>query len=324
MPESPLWVYQFSACIEKYCMHHPTVISIIPVCSGAGVKLARFERDSEIDYGFIVGGMIVPHGAVGIELPQTLDELAKSGNLVNQTFLSRIQRALAVAKDKLLLKEVRLLHPVERPGKIICLGRNYLEHALEGGNKPPKGLMIFLKPSTALTGPYDPIIYPSITRELDYEGELAVLIGKTVKSISREEAYSAIAGFMIMNDVSARDIQLGDKQWTRGKGCDTFAPIGPWITTKDEVPWPPKLYIKTWVNEELRQDDNTSNMLRKVDEVIAHLSEGMTLEAGDIISTGTPQGVGYYMKPYPRLLNPGDRVRVEIERLGYIENTVRA
>jgi len=288
------------------------------------MKIARFEHESKTDYGFVVGGMVVPHSKIGVELPETLDELLMSGNLVNQTFLSRLERAAAAAKDRLLLKKVRLLHPVERPGKIICLGRNYLEHVIEGGNKPPKGLMIFLKPSTALTGPYDPIIYPSITRELDYEGELGVVIGKSVKGISREEAYSAIAGYLIMNDVSARDVQLTDKQWTRGKGCDTFAPMGPWITTKDEVPWPLSLYIKTWVNEELRQDDNTSNMLRKVDEIIAHLSEGMTLEAGDIISTGTPQGVGYYMKPYPRLLTPGSKVRVEIERLGYIENVVNA
>lgn len=287
------------------------------------MKLARFKMNSEIDYGFISGGMIIPRKSLSIDIPDTLDMLMKNELLNDKETVEMIQHAVNNAKQRIPIKKVRLLHPLDKPGKIICIGKNYAEHAEESGEKPAKGLMIFLKPSTALTGPFDPIIYPSITKQLDYEGELAVVIGKKVKDIDREEAYSAIAGYTIMNDVTARDLQITDQQWTRSKGLDTFAPMGPWITTKEEIPWPLNLYIKTWVNEELRQDGNTSKMIRKVDQLISHLSQGMTLEAGDIISTGTPAGVGYFMKP-PSLLNPGDKVRIEIERLGYIENTVRA
>jgi 2-keto-4-pentenoate hydratase/2-oxohepta-3-ene-1,7-dioic acid hydratase in catechol pathway len=288
------------------------------------LKLARFVQEESEDWGFVVGGSILPHSSIKFELPDTLDELVASGSLTNPEFVQGLLSKLSQAKEKIQLKKVRLLHPVKRPGKIICLGRNYVEHAIESGNKPPKGVVIFLKPSTSLTGPYDPIIYPPGVKQLDYEGELAVIIGKTVKGISRGDAFSCVAGYTIMNDVSARDIQILDRQWTRGKGYDTFAPIGPWITTREEIPAPLSLYIRTWVNDELRQDNNTSAMMRKVDEVISALNEGMTLEAGDILSTGTPEGVGFYIKPEPRLLSPGDKVRVEIERLGYIENTVRA
>jgi 2-keto-4-pentenoate hydratase/2-oxohepta-3-ene-1,7-dioic acid hydratase in catechol pathway len=287
------------------------------------LKLVRFMHEEQVDYGFVVGGSTAPHSEVDAGLPSTLDELVKSGMLNSPEKLTELHPKVKASQANLLIKKVKLLHPLEKQGKIICLGSNYPEPGIEDGYRPPQGIPFILKPQTSLAGPYEPILMPNFVRKLDYEGELAVVVGRRAKWITPQEVPNVLLGYMIANDVSARDVQIDDRQWTRGKGFDTFAPMGPWITTKEEVPLPLSLYIKTWVNEELRQDGNTSFMMRKTEELFSELSRGMTLEAGDVVLTGTPSGVGFYTRPEPKMLSPGDKVRVEIERLGYIENMVR-
>jgi 2-keto-4-pentenoate hydratase/2-oxohepta-3-ene-1,7-dioic acid hydratase in catechol pathway len=182
--------------------------------------------------------------------------------------------------------------------------------------------VIFIKPHTTIIGPNEKIIKPSFVKELDYEGELAIIIGKKAKDITISQAESCIFGYTIFNDVSARDFQYKDGQWTRGKSFDTFAPIGPSITTKAQLPNTSNLSLKTWINDELRQNATTRNMMYDTSEIVHYLSRFMTLEPCDIIATGTPAGVGHAMKP-PRYLKNGDVVRIEIEGIGVLENSVK-
>ncbi len=186
----------------------------------------------------------------------------------------------------------------------------------------PEDLIIFMKPRTAVIGPNESIIYPSIVKELDYEAELAVIVGQRGKNIPIPEVENYIFGYMAFNDVSARDIQFRDKQWTRGKSFDTFAPMGPCITLANQISNPNNLRIRTRVNRELRQNSSTRNMVFSVYEVIHRLSRVMTLEPGDVIATGTPAGVAAFMKPQPKYLEPGDTVEVEIEQIGTLRNVV--
>jgi 2-keto-4-pentenoate hydratase/2-oxohepta-3-ene-1,7-dioic acid hydratase in catechol pathway len=179
-----------------------------------------------------------------------------------------------------------------------------------------------MKPHTAIIGPNDKIVKPSFVKQLDYEAELAIVMGKKAKNIQASQAKSYIFGYTILNDVSARDIQFKDKQWTRGKSFDTFAPTGPCITTINELEDTSNLAIKTWVNRKLRQNSTTKNMVFNVYEIIHHLSRIMTLEPCDIIATGTPAGVAFAMKPQPKFLQPDDVVAIEIEKIGKLENTV--
>jgi 2-keto-4-pentenoate hydratase/2-oxohepta-3-ene-1,7-dioic acid hydratase in catechol pathway len=288
------------------------------------MKIARFEHKGRQDYGFVLGESLVPASSVVGDLPQDAFELVSSEVLMEGSFLRSLSDLVSSTAARIPIGLARLLAPIPRPGKIICLGRNYMEHAAEADTKPPKDLMIFLKPATAVAGPFDDIVYPALTRQLDYEGELGVVMGKRCKRVSPSEAMGFVLGFLVFDDVSARDIQFGDGQWSRGKSCDTFAPIGPWITTEEEVGDSSSLSLKTWVNGDLRQNASTAGMTKKVPEIISTLSQGMTLEAGDIIATGTPAGVGIHWKPEPRLLKPGDVVKIEIEGLGCIENRVVA
>jgi len=220
------------------------------------------------------------------------------------------------------INNVKLLAPLANPPKIICLGLNYRDHAAEQNAQIPDEPVIFFKPRTAIIGPNENIIKPKFVKQLDYEAELAIVIGKKAKNVSVSEAENYIFGYTILNDVSARDIQFKDRQWTRGKSFDTFAPSGPCILTRKQMGDPSDLYIRTWVNGELRQNSTTKNMVFNVYEVIHHLSRVMTLEPCDIIATGTPAGVGFAMKPEPRFLKGGDTVRIEIERIGVLENRV--
>ena len=218
---------------------------------------------------------------------------------------------------------VRLRAPLPVPTKILCIGQNYRDHVLEQNVPMPEKPIIFAKFTTAVIGPGDDIIYPSTTRELDYEAELVVVIGKTGKHIARERAYDYVAGYMVGQDITARDLQRGDGQWVRGKTQDTFAPLGPYLVTRDEVPDPQALDIKLWVNGEVRQDSNTLNLIFDVPKLIAFISQGITLTPGDIIFTGTPPGVGAFRKP-PMFLQVGDEVTVEVEKLGRLTNRVAA
>jgi 2-keto-4-pentenoate hydratase/2-oxohepta-3-ene-1,7-dioic acid hydratase in catechol pathway len=219
------------------------------------------------------------------------------------------------------MDEVQLLTPIPDPSKIICLAFNYYDHARDAGLTPSDEPVIFIKPRTALNHPFHDIICPRFVNRLDYEAELAVIIGEDAKKIEPDKALDYVFGYMIMHDVSARDIQFKDKQFTRGKSIDTFAPCGPWITTKDEVKDPQNLRIQTRVNGELRQDSSTSKMVISIKNIISSLSKIMTLEAGDIISTGTPAGVAMSMKE-PKYLKDGDIVEISIENLGKIRNRI--
>lgn len=226
---------------------------------------------------------------------------------------------LTVLYDK---NNVKLKAPILNPRKIICLGLNYADHAKEAGLDPPKEPILFSKPPTAIIGPEEPIIYPKISNRIDYEVELAVIIGKKGKDIPIEETYSHIAGYTVFDDVSARDIQFQDGQWYRGKSFDTFAPIGPCLVLKEQIPDPHDLRLGLRVNGEIRQNSSTRHMIFKVPFIVSFVSEVMTLEPGDVIATGTPAGVGIYAKPEPKLLKPGDVVEAWIEKIGTLRNTI--
>lgn len=238
--------------------------------------------------------------------------------------LERAEKLVAGFTASFLLADVRLLPPVPRPGKIIAVGLNYRDHAMEAGAAAlPKSPILFAKFTTSLCGHGDAIVLPSMDANSDYEAELAVVIGKKGKRIAAENAYQHVAGYMPLNDVSARTWQFGDKQWVRGKSPDTFCPTGPWLTTRDEIGDPHALAICARLNGVTMQDSNTGRMIFRIPELIEFISASITLEPGDIIATGTPEGVGVFRKP-PVFLQPGDEVEIEIEKLGVLKNTVTA
>jgi 2-keto-4-pentenoate hydratase/2-oxohepta-3-ene-1,7-dioic acid hydratase in catechol pathway len=216
-----------------------------------------------------------------------------------------------------------LLNPFDRPGKIICVGLNYMDHCLETNTPPPERPLLFTKFSTSMNGPFDDIVWSTrLTREVDFEAELAVIIGKLGRQIKEIEALEFVAGYTASNDVSARDIQLGDGQWVRGKSLDTFCPLGPALVTADEIPDPQNLSIRSILNGETMQDSNTKLMIFSVAEVIVFCSQAFTLEPGDIILTGTPHGVGLGRNPKV-YMQDGDVIEVEIEGIGRIQNRCR-
>ena len=251
----------------------------------------------------------------GIPLPPTVKDFI---------FNDWTNEVMAYQKDleyDTSLDAVELLAPLPNPPTIICLAFNYYDHAKDAGLMPSDEPVIFIKPRTTLNSPYSDIICPPFVKRLDYEAEIAVVIGQRTKAVSEEEALDSVFGYMIMHDVSARDIQFKDKQFTRGKGIDTFAPCGPWITTKDEISDPQNLAIITRVNDEVRQNSSSLNMVIPIKRIISSLSSVMTIEAGDIISTGTPAGVAMSMAD-PKYLKDGDIVEIAIEKLGKIRNRV--
>jgi 2-keto-4-pentenoate hydratase/2-oxohepta-3-ene-1,7-dioic acid hydratase in catechol pathway len=218
---------------------------------------------------------------------------------------------------------VRLGPAVPTPRKVICIGLNYRDHAAESGSPVPERPVVFSKFPTAIVGPDDPVILPPTSEKVDYEAELAVVIGRRAKRVPRERAYEHVLGYANFNDVSARDFQFGDGQWQRGKSCDTFGPIGPWIVMRDRVADPHRLAIALRLNGATMQSSSTSNMIFGVPELVAFISETITLEPGDVIATGTPPGVGFARKP-PVFLKPGDVMEVEVEGLGVLRNPVAA
>jgi 2-keto-4-pentenoate hydratase/2-oxohepta-3-ene-1,7-dioic acid hydratase in catechol pathway len=213
--------------------------------------------------------------------------------------------------------------PIERPQKIICVGLNYRDHAEEQGVPLPEWPILFAKWPNTLIGPGDPIVMPGVTEQVDYEAELGVVMGMRVKDASPDNALEAVAGYLCLNDVSARDIQFGDKQWVRGKSPDTFCPVGPTLVPASDVPDPQALRIRAILNGEMMQDSNTSNMVFGVADIVSFISKLITLEPGDLIATGTPAGVGVFRDP-PIFLQPGDEITIEISGLGSLTNPVRA
>jgi len=266
--------------------------------------------------------------------PSTIIDFLKLGervrkyasNLVVFAHELRKKRSGETERQIVLLNvsEVRILTPVPLPPKIICLGLNYRDHAEEGHVPLPEEPILFSKPSTAIVGPDDCVVYPKISTQMDYEVELAVIIGKEGRNISEADASNHIGGYTVFNDISARDIQFKDKQWFRGKSFDTFAPTGPCLVLSDQITDPHRLKMKLRVNGEVRQSSTTANMIFKIPQIITFISRVMTLQPGDIIATGTPAGVGFYAKPEKKLLKPGDLVEAEVESIGVLRNRIVA
>jgi len=251
----------------------------------------------------------------GVPIPQTIKEFIVRG------WIDEVKKYLNDINFTNKINNTDLLAPIPDPSKIICLAFNYYDHARDAGLTPSNEPVIFIKPRTTLNHPFNDVVCPYFVERLDYEAELAVIIGKNTKDIEPENASDYIFGYTILHDVSARDIQFKDKQFTRGKSIDTFAPCGPWITTKDEINDPQNLQIVTKVNGEIRQNSSSSKMVISIEKIISSLSKVMTLEAGDIISTGTPAGVAMSMKE-PKYLKSGDVVEISIENLGTIRNRI--
>jgi 2-keto-4-pentenoate hydratase/2-oxohepta-3-ene-1,7-dioic acid hydratase in catechol pathway len=232
--------------------------------------------------------------------------------------------ALAAARDKGWLvpsRDAYWFAPVPRPGKIICIGLNYRDHAAESKMPIPEKPVVFSKFSTAVIAPGEPVVLPLTSQQVDYEAELAVVIGRRAKHVSADRAYDYVLGYTAFNDVTARDFQFADGQWQRGKSCDTFAPMGQTIVTTDEIGDPHKLSIRLVLNGQVMQDSNTDQLIFGVPRLIEFLSESITLEPGDVIATGTPPGVGFARHP-PVFLKPGDEMEVLIERMGGLGNPV--
>ena len=291
------------------------------------MKIVRYRYNDKECYGVLNQQTLLCLPALAErfkkELPPKLEDFVAQGDSALRTAEDLLNRAgdNDVKGISAPLNAISLLAPLALPPKIICLGLNYIDHAAESKATVPDEPIFFMKPHTTIIGPNQYIIKPSFVKRLDYEGELAIVIGKTAKNIPASEAKKYIFGYTIMNDVSAREIQFKDGQWTRGKSFDTFAPTGPCITTENQLKNTDNLAIRTWVNGELRQNSTTRNMAFNVSQIIHHLSRVMTLEPCDVIATGAPAGVGFAMKP-PQFLKNGDVVRIEIEGIGVLENAV--
>jgi 2-keto-4-pentenoate hydratase/2-oxohepta-3-ene-1,7-dioic acid hydratase in catechol pathway len=257
-------------------------------------------------------------------LPLTLQEALAADKDFSQ-IVSRLQAVIANPRVNQYVRpegEVKIARPFV-PGNVICVGLNYKDHAEESNIALPEQPVLFAKWTGAMIGPNDPIVLPLDTKEVDYEAELAVVIGRECSGVRSEDALDYVAGYTCLNDVSARDFQRGDGQWVRAKSQDTFGPFGPYLVTKDDVPDPQTLNITCSVNGRVLQNSNTSKMIFSVRDLIAFISRGVTLRPGDVISTGTPHGVGFAHKP-PVFLKAGDQVIVEIESIGQLSNPVKA
>jgi 2-keto-4-pentenoate hydratase/2-oxohepta-3-ene-1,7-dioic acid hydratase in catechol pathway len=258
---------------------------------------------------------VLPLGLTSTELLRCYD--------LNTDFTTPASEAVFSGDLPIVSKnDVKLEAPIPRPGKIICIGLNYRNHAIESGMEIPKSPIIFSKFVTSVTGPNEPIFIPTGSVQTDYEAELAVLIGRRAKDVFAADAMEHVFGYTNFNDVSARDFQFADGQWQRGKSCDTFAPFGEFIATKDEIPDPHNLRIQFRLNGKSMQDSTTAELIFRIPELIEFLSRSITLEPGDIIATGTPPGVGFARKP-PVFLQDGDVCEVEIDGLGVLSNPVK-
>jgi len=284
------------------------------------MKIARLLHGDKETYGFIKGDKVATKDEItyltGVPIPQNVKDFLFDG------WYDEIKNKINDLPYNEDISKFKLLAPIPNPNKIICLAFNYVDHAKEQGLQAPEDPALVIKPRTALNGTNSEIICPDFVTQLDYEVELAMIIGKNCKNVSVDDAQNMIFGYMVFHDVSARDIQFKDKQFTRGKSFDSFAPCGPWITTKDEINDAQNLKITTKINGELRQNSSTNNMFIKIPEIISKISKVMTLEKGDIISTGTPAGV-MLNKPDAVFLKDGDKVEMEIEGLGILNNTIK-
>lgn len=277
------------------------------------MRLIRFGPVGQEKPGLWQADRVVDLRAIFPEIPDISERFFKDG------WLQRIQQIEDPGQEM----DVRLGCPLCRPSKIICLGLNYLDHNEESGFEKPQRPLLFSKTPNALTGPFDPIMLPQSCDQIDWEVELAVVIGRTGKRIAAEDALDYVAGFSVLNDVSGRQAQFSDSQWFRGKSFDTFAPMGPALVTIDEIENFQNLKLTARVNGEIMQDGNSADMIFDIPTIIAFISQDITLWPGDIISTGTPSGVGIFRDP-PVLLKAGDVVECRVENVGTIRNTIEA
>ena len=284
------------------------------------MKIARLMQDGNETYGLVKDGNVATKDNIvnqtGVPLPFGIMDFLFDG------WYEEIKDKISSTSFKDKLEEFRLLHPLPNPSKIICLTFNYPKHAKEQNYVSTKEPVIFIKPRTTLCGTGSEIRCPNFVKQLDYEIELAVIIGKTCKNIDEISAKDCIFGYMLFNDVSARDIQMQDKQFTRGKSFDTFAPCGPWITSADEITDVENLQMTTRINGQIRQNSSTKNMFINIPSIVSKLSKVMTLEKGDVIATGTPEGVALNNPDTP-FLKDGDKIDMEIEKLGKIQNIIK-
>ena len=282
------------------------------------MKLLRFERAGQPVLGVLRGDEIVPLDGLKAKYPTMLSIIAGGSEA-----LAAVGAFVEAAKDTVPLAGAGLLAPLERPGKYLAIGMNYRKHIAEAerlGVAAPKQQYWFNKQTSCIVGPFD-ATEPGVTEKLDYEAELCVVIGKAAKGVSEADAPKHVFGYMVCNDISARDWQTHSPTFTMGKSFDTHGPVGPWIVTADEIKDPHGLQLRCLVNGEVRQSSDTSHMVYNVWQQIAYLSTAFTLEPGDLLATGTPEGVGAGMQP-PQFLQPGDVVRCEIDGIGAIENKV--
>lgn len=307
------------------------------------MRLVSFLKDEQVRLGTELEGAVVdlnlayrrmlesdgetsPRLLADALLPSDVIEFLKAGDRA----LSEAQKALTFAKtcapedrQGFVLAEdtVKRLSPVPKPGKIVCVGRNYLNHIAEMNRDIPTIPVLFAKLSNTICAHGDEVPFPRVSDQLDYEAELAVVIGRTGRYIEEADALDYVAGYTVFNDITVRDWQSQTPQWLQGKSFDKSAPAGPVLVTKDDIANPHDLGIRLWLNEELRQNDHTSRLIFKIPFLISFISKVMTLEPGDIIATGTPGGVGAAMNP-KGFMKPGDVVRVEIDQIGILENRI--
>ncbi len=280
------------------------------------MKLVTFTDNKQSRVGAIVDGWVVDSEGRA-EIPATMIEFLAAG----PGALVAMQKQIDSGKARIALNDVKLQAPVPRPGKYLAISLNYADHIAETGKEKPEYPSFFTKQSSCVIAHGDAIHRPKVSDKLDYEGELAFVIGQRCRHVPVDQAHRVIAGFTIANDVSVRDWQARSPTMMIGKSFDTCGPLGPWLVTPDEIGDPHNLAIKTWIDDELRQDSNTRHMIFNCYEMIAYLSQAMTLEPGDVISTGTPSGVGVKMQPRG-YMKPGQTARIEIEKIGVLSNPV--
>jgi 2-keto-4-pentenoate hydratase/2-oxohepta-3-ene-1,7-dioic acid hydratase in catechol pathway len=288
------------------------------------MRLGTFRRGDRIFVGVVKEDLVIDLAATAIKLPGSEQDDRFSDmkrTIVNLPLIDGVLAKAAGAAVTFPLSELTVLAPILNPEKIICIGLNYLDHAKESEMALPEEPVFFNKFNSSLTGPDSPVIMPRLSTQIDYEGELAVVIGKRGKYIPQDQAMSYVAGYTAFNDVSARDLQFRGGQWIKGKALDSFAPLGPYLVTASEIADPHRLKIRTLLNGVAMQDSTTAMMIFKIPRLISFLSELFTLEPGDLIATGTPPGVGFARKP-PVFMKPGDRVTVSIEGIGDLTNPV--
>lgn len=282
------------------------------------MKLASFSWQGKPAIGVVVGDQVAVLSEAGF--PASMRLLIEAGPEVwRQAQKAALDGRCPLAK----FSEIQITAPVADPSKVVAIGLNYKDHAQEQGVPLPKAPLIFAKFPTSVCGPFDPIEWdPALTQQVDWEVELGVVIGRRTRKVSEAEALDYVFGYTVINDVSARDLQFGDKQWVRGKSLDTFCPTGPVIATADEIPNPQNLDIRCLVNGMAMQNSNTAQMVFGVRELVSYCSQAFTLLPGDLIASGTPSGVGVFRKP-PVFLQDGDLVVTEVEKIGRLENRAR-